>query len=684
MTTIKEPQAKKEKKVLSIHNDERIDNYYWLKDKENKEVISYLEEENAYYEKMTANTKEFQNTLFEEMKSRIKEDDSSVPYFYNGYWYITKFEKGKEYPIYLRKKGTLEAKEEILFDCNEMAKGYDYFHLTGVSVSPDNTKAAFAVDTFSRRKYLIQIKDLKTGEILPNKIKNTTGGSTWANDNTHLFYTKKNETTLRAESILRHDISNPEKEDALIYHEEDDTFSTYVFGSKSREYIFIGSHSTLTTEVRFIDANKPNDTFKVVQNRERGLEYSVNYFKGDFYILTNEGGATNFKLVKTSVSKPAKENWKTIIPYRESTLLEDIDIFNNFMTITERSEGLTKIRIISHDKKQDYFIPIEGETYTLYNTTNIEFNTSKIRYNYSSLTEPSTIAEFDTETKKIEVLKRQEVLDDNFKSKNYTSYRLWATAKDGVKIPMSVVHRKDTELNENTPLLLYAYGSYGYTIDPYFSSIRLSLLDRGFVFAIAHIRGGEYMGREWYENGKMLSKKNTFFDFISCSEYLIEEKLTSPKHLYALGGSAGGLLMGAIVNESPELYNGVIAAVPFVDVITTMLDDSIPLTTSEYDEWGNPNNKEYYDYIKGYSPYDNVKAQEYPNLLITAGLHDSQVQYWEPAKWAAKLREYRTNNNLLFLKTNMDSGHSGKSGRFDSIKEIAEEYAFLLSLENKN
>ena len=675
------PKAKKQEKKLTTHNDTRIDNYYWLNERDNPEVIAYLKQENDYYEKLTASSKKLQKKLFEEMKGRIKEDDNSVPYFYNGYWYIIRYEEGKQYPIYTRKKEKLEAKEEILFDCNEMAKGHKFFQLTGLNISPDNTKAAFGIDTVARRQYVLQIKDLTTGKLSPTKIKNTTGQSVWAKDNKHLFYTKISPETLRWESIYRHNILHPHQKDALIYEEEDETFSVYLSGSKSEEYIFINSHSTLTTETRFISSSKPFENFKIVQPRISGLEYSVAHYKDHFYILTNENKATNFKLVQTPVEKTSLENWKTILKHRKNTLLEDLDIFKDFIAITERSEGLTKVRIFSHDLKMDYYLPIEGETYTLYTTTNIDFNTPKIRYQYSSLTHPSAAFEFNTKTKETELLKEQEVLGGKFKKENYISYRKWALADDGEKIPISIVHHKNTKPSPNTPLLLYAYGSYGATIDPYFSSVRLSLLDRGFIFAIAHIRGGEYMGRSWYEDGKMLYKKNTFTDFISCSKYLIENKLTSADHLYAIGGSAGGLLMGVILNEAPHLYKGIIAAVPFVDVVTTMLDESIPLTTSEYDEWGNPNIKKYYDYMKSYSPYDNVKKQNYPNLFVTAGLHDSQVQYWESAKWVAKLRVNKTDNNKLFLKTNLDAGHGGASGRFNAIKEIAEEYAFIFGFE---
>lgn len=682
-TSTQAPTAEQITYQLKEHGDIRVDNYYWMKERDNPEVIDYLERENDYFNKMTAETDSFRKDLFEELKSRIKEDDESVPYFYNGYWYITRFEKGQQYPIYTRKKEALTAPEEVLFDCNEMAKGFDFFRLVGVNVSPDNTKVVYGIDTESRRKYTLFVKDLLTERILPTKIENTTGGSAWASDNEHFFYVYKNPETLRSEKIYRHNILASGTEDPLIFHEKDETFSVYVRESKSLDYVFISSYSTLTTEHQFIKADKPLDAFQYIQPRIRGLEYSVGQFKNHFYILTNYNDSKNFKIVKTPISSPSMEHWETILEHREDVLLEDFEIFNEYFVITEREKGLTKIRIQRWDQKEDYFLPIDGETYSLYSGFNPSFETTKLRYGFTSLTTPSSVFEFDMADRSQTLLKQQEVMDSSFETKNYVEKRIWAPARDGVKIPMSVVHHKETELSKETPVLLYAYGSYGSTIDPRFSSTRLSLLDRGFVFAIAHVRGGEYLGRNWYEEGKLLKKKNTFNDFIDCSKFLIENNYTSPSHLHALGGSAGGLLMGVIVNKAPELYRSVIAAVPFVDVVTTMLDSSIPLTTGEYDEWGNPNEKGYYDYMKSYSPYDNVKAQAYPNLLITAGYHDSQVQYWEPAKWAAKLRTLKTDTNVLFLNTNMEAGHSGASGRFDALKETAKEFTFMLKLEGK-
>lgn len=678
---IVEPIAAKKPHQLEKHGDVRIDDYYWMNERENPEVIAYLNAENDYYQKSTAHTKKFQEDLFEEMKARIKEDDSSVPYFYNGYWYITRYEKNKDYPIYTRKKGNLDAQEEIMFDCNKMAEGQSYFNLRGINISDDNKWAAFAVDTVSRREYVIQIKNLQTGEILPEKIEKTTGSSTWAADNETLFYSRQDPETLRPEKIFRHTKDTDAQNDQVVYHEKDETFTTFVYRSKSKEYIIIGSNSTMTTEYQILKADQPNGKFTIFQPRERGLEYSISHFNDSFYIVTNKDGATNFKLMKTNEELTAKNYWEEVIPHRKDVLLEGIDIFKNYLVISERSNGLTQINIQPWNAPENaYYLPFPNETYTAYTTTNIDFDTNQLRFGFQSMATPASVMEINMNTKEQTVLKEQEVLGD-FNKDDYVEVRLWATAQDGTKIPISIVYKKGIEKNGKNPLLLYAYGSYGATMDPYFSSTRLSLLDRGFIYAIAHIRGGEELGREWYENGKLLKKKNTFTDFIDCSRFLIDEKYTSPEHLYAEGGSAGGLLMGAIINMAPELYNGVIAQVPFVDVVTTMLDDSIPLTTGEYDEWGNPNEKIYYDYMKSYSPYDNVTAQDYPNLYISTGFHDSQVQYWEPAKWIAKIRALRTNKKQLFLDTNMEAGHGGASGRFESLKELAKEFTFLLDLE---
>ena len=677
----KPPVAKTIPKKLDKFGDLRIDNYFWLNDRKNPEVIDYLTKENAYYKKMTAHTNVFQKALFQEMKARIKEDDESVPYLYNGYYYITRFEAGKDYPIYSRKKESLSAKEEIMFDCNKMARGYSYFQLGGLSISPDNTYATFAVDTLGRRIYSIKVKNLKTNIILDDEIENTAGDSTWANDNKTIFYTHQDKVTLRSDKVFKHQLGTDSANDVLVFEEKDDTFNVDVSKEKSKKYIVISSSSTLTTEYRTLLADNPDGEFAVFQKRVRGLEYDISHFGDSFYIVTNIDKATNFKLMKTPENATSKDNWKDLIPHREDVLLEDIEIFKNFLVVEERSNGLNKIRIMPWNGKGECYLPFESETYTAYTTTNVDFDTDILRYSYQSMTTPSSVIDFNMKTKIKEIKKEQEVLGGEFDKNNYTEERIWATGKDGTKIPISMVYKKGLKRDGKNPLLLYAYGSYGHSMDATFSSTRLTLLDRGFVFAIAHIRGGEDLGRKWYEDGKLLKKKNTFTDFIECSKFVIEQKYTSPEHLYAEGGSAGGLLMGVVVNWAPELYHGVIAQVPFVDVITTMLDETIPLTTGEYDEWGNPNIKKYYNYMVSYSPYDNVKKQNFPNIYVSTGLHDSQVQYWEPAKWVAKIRSMKTDNSVLFLDTNMKAGHGGASGRFEAIKELAKEYCFLLDLE---
>ncbi|MBF4471571.1 S9 family peptidase [Flavobacterium sp. HJJ] len=675
------PVAKIIPKKLKKFNQVRIDNYFWLNDRENPEVIDYLNQENAYYQEKTAHTKDFQTALFEEMKSRIKEDDQSVPYLYNGYYYITRYEKGQNYPIYSRKKESLTAKEEILFNCNEMAKDKSYFQLGALSISPDNKLALFSCDIVGRRIYTIQIKNLETGEILEDKIENVTGSAVWANDNKTIFYSDQDDVTLRSDKIFKHKLGTKQADDVLVYFEEDETFNVEIAKSKSKKYLAIESNSTLTTEYQILEADNPDGEFRIFQKRVRGLEYSISHYEDSFYIMTNKDKAENFKLMKTPVNKTSKANWVEVIAHRNDVLLEDIEIFKDFLVVEERENGLNKIRIMPWSGEGEYYLPFESETYTAYTSSNVDFDTEILRYGYQSMTTPSSIIDFNMKTKAKEIKKEQEVLGGKFDKNNYVEERVWATAEDGLKIPISMVYKKGLKKDGTNPLLQYAYGSYGHSMDAAFSSTRLTLLDRGFIFAIAHIRGGEDLGRQWYEDGKLLKKKNTFTDFIDCSKFLIAEKYTSPQHLYAEGGSAGGLLMGVVVNTAPELYNGVIAQVAFVDVITTMLDDSIPLTTGEYDEWGNPNVRKYYDYMLSYSPYDNVLPQKYPNMYVSTGLHDSQVQYWEPAKWVAKLRALKTDNNLLFLDTNMDAGHGGASGRFEAIKELAKEYSFLLDLE---
>jgi len=677
------PVAEKIPKELTIHGDTRVDNYFWLNERENPKVIAYLTAENEYKDAVMKHTESFQKKLYDEIVGRIKKTDMSVPYKESGYYYYSRYEEGGEYPIYCRKKGTMEVEEEILLNVNEMAKGHAYYSVADYSVSTNNNLIAFGVDTVSRRKYTIHFKNLKTGEILPDKIPVTSGRAAWANDNKTVFYTLKDDETLRSYKILKHVLGTDHSSDKEVFEEKDVTFDTYVYKSKSKKYLIIGSGSTLSDEYRFLDADQPDGKFKIIQPREKDLLYDVDHYKDKFYIRTNYK-AKNFKLMATPVDKTTKGNWKEVIPHRDDVLLQGFEIFKDFFVVKERKNGLPNLRIMRWDKKDDHYLDFGEETYeasisSYYIELNPEIDTSFLRYEYTSLTTPDSIFDYNMNTKEKKLLKQQEVLGD-FDSNNYHAERLYATARDGTKVPISLVYRKGLKKNGNNPLLLYGYGSYGSNTSASFGSSRLSLLDRSFVYAIAHIRGGQEMGRYWYEEGKLFKKKNTFTDFIDCAEYLIAEKFTNPDKLFAQGGSAGGLLMGAIVNMRPDIFKGVIAAVPWVDVVTTMLDASVPLTTSEYDEWGDPNKKEYYDYMLSYSPYDNVEAKDYPAMLVTTGLHDSQVQYFEPAKWVAKIRALKTDKNILLLDTDMESGHGGASGRFKRYHRTALQYAFILDL----
>ena len=677
------PKARKIDKILEIHHHKRNDPYFWMNEKENPEVIQYLEQENKYCDFIMKDTEDLQEELYEEMKSRYKKDDESLPYFFNAYWYIVRYEAGKEYPIFTRKKGSLDNPEEIILDSNILAEGKDFYDTGSIAVSPDNTIVAFSEDIVGRRIYTIRFKNLVTGQFLEDEITNCTGKAVWAADNLHVFYIVKDKS-LRAYKVFRHKIGSPTTDDVLIFHETDDAFDVNVYKTKSLEYIFIASSSSISDEHRFIPANNVNAEFKIIATRKDDFEYAVEHYQDEFYIITNINKATNFKLVKTKVEKCDISHWTDVIPHRKEVLLEGFEIFNNYLVIEERNQGLLQIRIIDFVKNEDYYLPFSDPTYTAYIASNLEFNTQLLRYGYTSMTRPHATLEYNMEDKTTKILKQQEVLGGKFSQENYISERIWAPSRDGkTQIPISLVYHKNTKKTPETPLLIYGYGSYGHTVDAGFSNVRLSLLDRGFIYAIAHIRGGEYLGREWYEQGKMLHKKNTFYDFIDVAQYLIAEKYSSPPHLYAMGGSAGGLLVGAVMNMANELFNGVVAQVPFIDVVTTMLDEEIPLTTGEFDEWGNPKKKKYYDYMLSYSPYDNIEKKNYPNTLITTGFHDSQVQYWEPAKWTAKLRDLKTDHNILIFKTDMNSGHGGASGRFESLKEDALEYAFLLKLENK-
>lgn len=688
--SVQPPKAKVLEHKIITHNDTLIDNYFWMRlsdeeknakkpNQHTKDVLDYLNAENEYLDKKMKHTEQLQTAIYKEIIARIKQDDESVPVTINGYSYYSRFEEGQDYPFYCRKVVGSET-EEIMLNGPEMGKNKSYFAIGDYTVSENNEILAYSVDYVSRRQYTIFLKNLITGEVYEDKIENSNGGITWANDNKTIFYTKMDPVTLRSNQIYSHVIGTKSSADKLVFEEKDETFSCFIYKTKSRKYLMIGSTQTLSSEYRFLDANTPDGQWKIVQPRQRDLEYSIDHYGDDLYITTNYQ-AKNFRLVKTPVTKTEKENWVEVIPHRSNVLLESIDIFQKHLVVTERKNGLTHLRVIDWADKSEHYIEFNDPAYLTYTFDNPEFNTDEIRIGYTSLTTPNTVYDYNMVTKKRETKKQQQVLGGKFDALNYTSERIYATSRDGVQIPISIVYKKGFNKDGNAPLLLYAYGSYGYSMDPTFSSVRLSLLDRGFAFAIAHIRGGQEMGREWYENGKLLNKKNTFYDFIDCGKHLVAQKYTSSAHLYAQGGSAGGLLMGAVVNMEPSLWNGVIAQVPFVDAVATMLDETIPLTTGEFDEWGNPKVKEYYNYIKSYSPYDNVKAQNYPNLLITTGYWDSQVQYWEPAKWIAKLRTLKTDDKLLLMRCNMDVGHGGASGRFQRYKEIAMEYAFLLDLE---
>lgn len=688
--SIAEPIAKKEPFSIVTHNHERIDPYFWMRlsdeqknanvpDEQTQEVLDYLNAENCYLEQLLKHTEPLQKKLYKEIIGRIKKDDSSAPYYKNGYWYYTRYEQGKEYPIYCRKKATLEAEELVMLDVNTLAKGHAYYAAVALRVSPDNQILAFSEDTTGRRIYTVRFVQLETGAFLSDELSNTDGSGAWANDNQTYFYTIKNEISLLSEKVLRHRLGTSSKEDVLVYTEQDPSYYIGVYRSKSGRYIIIYNSSTISSDYHILSTDTPLGDFQQFAERKPHHEYSI-YHDGDqFYVLTN-WQAKNFRLMQTPEKNTNKDNWIEVIAHRENILLEDIDVFKDFLVTSERSNAKTAINIINKTTKVKHSIDFGEEAYVASVGNNPEFDSENLRFQYSSMTTPSTVYDYNMLTHEKIVAKRQQVIGGH-EPNEYVTKRLFATARDGQQIPISIVYKKGFECNGQQPLLLYAYGSYGSSVDPWFSATRLSLLDRGFAWAIAHIRGGEEMGRHWYDDGKMFKKINTFNDYIDCTRYLINEQYTSPKHLYAMGGSAGGLLMGAIVNMVPELYNGVIAAVPFVDVVSTMLDESIPLTTNEFDEWGNPKEEAAYHYILSYSPYDQVKAQNYPNLLITTGLFDSQVQYWEPAKWIAKLRDLRTDNNLLVMHTNMEAGHGGASGRFRRFKETALEYAFLLDLE---
>jgi oligopeptidase B len=678
--TSKDPQppvAKKIPKMLTEHGHQRVDNYYWMNERSNPEVSAYLAEENRYREQEMAHLSDLEEQLYQEMVSRIQPEDTTAPYVKNGYYYYERYEKDKEYPIYCRKQESGNGDEEILLDVNEMAEGHDYFNVRGLKVSPDNRYLAFGVDTLSRRIYTIYFKDLQSGEILDESISNAEGEMEWSNDSRNLYYTTK-DSTLRPDKLFRHTLFSPVTNDSEIYHEKDNTFNIYLSKERSGKYISLLSNSTLSTEVRLIDASDISKKPIVFAEREKDLLYYVSHTEKGFYVLTN-WDAKNFRVMKCSENRTSMEYWQDYIAHREDVYLEEIESFESFLTLVERKDGLIRIRIISPEKNSDDYIEFDESSYVASLSENHQFGTNWLRYNYQSLTTPSTIYDYNIQTEEVRLVKQKEI-PGGFQSSDYETKRLTAPSRDGLSIPVSMVYRKDQVKEGSTnPLLLYGYGSYGSSMETWFRSDIISLLDRGFIFAIGHIRGGSELGRQWYESGKLLNKKNTFTDFIDVARYLIEENYTTRDQLCIYGGSAGGLLIGAVINTEPSLFKAAVAAVPFVDIVTTMLDESIPLTTAEYDEWGNPNIKEYYDYMLSYSPYDHVEAKSYPALFVTTGFHDSQVQYWEPAKWVAKLRAHKTDNNPLYLYTQMEAGHGGSSGRFKRYRERAMIYAFLLN-----
>jgi len=690
--TAQPPMAKKIPFEMTEHGDTRVDNYYWMRlsdeqknapdstrDQQTKDVLDYLNAENAYTKSVLAHTDAFQVKLFEEMKGRIKETDQSVPVKDNGYWYYTRYEAGKDYAFNCRKKDSMDTgAEEVLVNGPALAAGHDYWSLGGIDVSEDNTIVVYSEDVVSRRIYTASFRNIQTGEMLTDKIEGIAGCPVWANDNKTLFYVKKDPTTLREFQIWKHTLGTPQSSDVVVFEEKDEEFSCFVYKTKSKKYMVIGSNQTLSNEYRVLSADAPAGDFKVIQPRERNLEYSIDHFGDRFYITTNLE-AKNFRLMSCPETATTKENWQEVIAHRTDVLLEGIEIFKDYLVVEERKNGLVQIRVIRWNDKSEYYVEFQDPTYSAGVGANPDFETEVLRYGYSSMTTPASTYDFNMTSKDRKLMKQQEVVGGHDPNQ-YSSERLYATATDGTLVPISLVYKKGTPLDGSAPTLLYAYGSYGANMDAGFSSARLSLLNRGFVYAIAHIRGGQEMGRLWYEDGKLLKKKNTFTDFINCAEHLIANNYTTNEKLFAMGGSAGGLLMGAICNMRPDLWRGVVNAVPFVDVITTMLDETIPLTTFEFDEWGNPKNKEYYDYMKSYSPYDNLEKKAYPNILVTSGYWDSQVQYWEPAKYVAKLRDYKTDTNQLLFWCNMDAGHGGKSGRFEALKEVALEYAFMMDL----
>ncbi|MDT3776581.1 S9 family peptidase [Nitrospira sp. MA-1] len=672
------PRAKRVPYRLEHHGHVRTDEYYWLRDRENPEVLAYLQAENEYAATLRSHTRELEQTLFEEIRDRIQPTDLSVPFRLGDFWYYTRYEEGKEYALYCRKEKSLANPELIMVDGNELARGHDYFSLGNWTVSFAQDILAYAIDTQGRRIYTIGFKNLTTGETIDEWIPSVTGNMEWGNDNRTLFYSRQDSVTLRSNQIFCHRLGTNPQLDTLVYEETDETFSVSIEKTKSKQYLLIGSHQSITNEYRYLNADNPESDFQIFQARKRGHEYDVDHLGDHFWIRTNDD-AKNFRLMRTETKATSATHWEEVIPHRLEVYLEGFELFKNFLVLEERRQGLIHLRMLRTEDASEHELNFGEPAYLAALGDNLEADTPYLRFGYTSMTTPMTIYDYHMETREKILLKQEPVLG-NFHISHYQTERLFAPAPDGTSIPISVVYRKGFVPDGTHPLLLYGYGSYGASMDASFSSPRLSLLDRGFVYALAHIRGGEELGRQWYENGKLLSKKNTFTDFIACAEFLIRQGYAAPQKLFALGGSAGGLLMGAIMNMRPDLFHGVVAQVPFVDVVTTMLDPNIPLTTGEYDEWGDPNQQQFYEYMLSYSPYDNLQPQPYPHLLVTSGLHDSQVQFWEPTKWVAKLRALKTDNQRLLLRTNMDAGHSGASGRFKRYEETAMIYAFLLDL----
>jgi len=662
---------------LVAHGQTRIDDYFWLRDRDDPEVIAYLEAENAYADSVMAPSAELEAALFHEIVGRIKKDDSSVPYLKRGYYYYDRYEGAGEYPIFCRKPGALDAPEQVLLDENALARGHSYFAVWGRAVSPDGGTLAFAADTVGRRFFTIRFENLATGELYPDAIDSVTADLAWANDNRTLFYARQDPVTLRVDRVYRH-VLGANLPDALVYREPDETFDLGVAKTQSEAYLLIGCWQTLSTEFRYLDANDPTGEFRVFQPRELDHEYSIDQVGDRFYIRTN-WDAKNFRLMSTPLGATEKEHWVEVIPHRADVLLGGFDLFRDFLVASERYQGLNRIRVIAWDRSQDRYLDFPEPAYLAYPRDNREPDSDILRYVYTSLVTPRSVYDYDMRTGQ-STLRKQDEIVGGYDPSRYRTERFFAPACDGTPIPISIVYAAGLKPDGMTPLLLYGYGAYGISEDAAFFSPVLSLLDRGFAYAIAHVRGGEEMGRSWYEDGKLLKKKNSFTDFIDCGRYLVEQGYTRPDRLYGWGGSAGGLLVGAVANLAPELFDGIVAQVPFVDVITTMLDSDIPLTTAEYDEWGDPNQRVYYDYMLSYSPYDNVRRQAYPNLLVTTGLQDSQVQYWEPAKWVAKLRAMKTDDHRLLLKTNLAAGHGGASGRFEQYRELAMTFTYLLDL----